>query len=53
MHNPKEINKATGKSMGELYQHAIERENVIKSLNYNLIVIWENKWNLQQKELNK
>ncbi|MGI0076328.1 MAG: DUF7487 domain-containing protein [Nitrosopumilaceae archaeon] len=28
----------------ELYQKTIERENIIKSLGYNLITIWESDW---------
>jgi hypothetical protein len=38
---PNEINEVNGKSMGELYQKTIERENLIKSLGYNLVVMWE------------
>ncbi|MGI0075842.1 MAG: DUF7487 domain-containing protein [Nitrosopumilaceae archaeon] len=30
---------------GELYRRTIERENLIKEMGYNLIVVWENKWN--------
>ncbi len=33
------------KTMGELHQKTIERENKIKSLGYNLVVIWEDDWN--------
>ncbi|MGI0075872.1 MAG: DUF7487 domain-containing protein [Nitrosopumilaceae archaeon] len=29
---------------GELYQRTIERENLIKSLGYNLVVMWENQY---------
>ncbi len=29
---------------GELYQATIERENKIKSLGYNLVVMWESDW---------
>jgi hypothetical protein len=31
-------------SMGELYQKTIKREEIIKSLGYNLVVIWENNY---------
>ncbi len=39
------INNANKKTMGELYQKTIEREEEIKSLGYNLVVMWENEWN--------
>ncbi|MGI0076360.1 MAG: DUF7487 domain-containing protein [Nitrosopumilaceae archaeon] len=32
------------KTAGELYQKTIERENKIKELGYNLVIIWENEW---------
>lgn len=41
---PDEINEVVGKSMGELYQQTIEREMTIKSLGYNLVVVWEGDW---------
>ncbi len=43
-------NKSTDDKMGELYQATIERENKIKSLGYNLVVMWENEWNKLNKE---
>ncbi|MGI0075848.1 MAG: DUF7487 domain-containing protein [Nitrosopumilaceae archaeon] len=30
---------------GELFQKTIERENLIKELGYDLVVMWENNWN--------
>ena len=35
------INQANYKSMGELYQKTIEKEEKIKELGYNLVVMWE------------
>ncbi|MGZ8924254.1 MAG: DUF7487 domain-containing protein [Nitrososphaeraceae archaeon] len=35
------INEVSGKSMGELYENTIIKENVIKELGYNLVVMWE------------
>jgi hypothetical protein len=29
-----------------LYDETIERENIIKSLGYNLVVMWESEWNV-------
>jgi hypothetical protein len=45
------INEVTGKSMGELYQKTIERENLIKSLGYNLIVLWESDYHTNYKKV--
>jgi hypothetical protein len=33
------------KTAGQLYDEIIERENIIKSLGYNLVVMWESEWN--------
>lgn len=35
----------------ELYQMTIDREEVIKSLGYNLVVMWESDWTLIEKEI--
>ena len=34
-----------GKNYGELYQKTLEREQQIKDLGYNLVVMWEYDWN--------
>ncbi|MGZ8924400.1 MAG: DUF7487 domain-containing protein [Nitrososphaeraceae archaeon] len=36
------LNESIGKTMGELYQKTILKENKIISLGYNLVVLWEN-----------
>ncbi len=46
------VNSVNYKTMGELYQKTIERENKIKSLGYNLVVMWENDWNKLNKKIN-
>ena len=33
-----------GKTMGEYYDNTIERENVLRSMGYNLVVMWESDW---------
>ena len=33
-----------GKTMGEYYDNTIERENVLRSMGYNLVVMWESEW---------
>lgn len=43
------INNVNNKTMGELYNSTIERENKIKELGYNLVVIWESEWKLFKK----
>ena len=40
------INEINGKSMGELYQKTIEREEEIRSMGYKLVIVWE--YNLSQ-----
>ena len=45
--NPKifkfsDINKNNKKTFGELYHKTLKRERLIKSMGYNLIIIWEN-----------
>ena len=47
--NPKkfektEINRVTGDTMGNLYKKTLDKENIIKELGYNLIVMWEHNW---------
>tara|TARA_B100000035_G_scaffold285668_1_gene269411 strand:+ start:4310 stop:5911 length:1602 start_codon:yes stop_codon:yes gene_type:complete len=44
IYNPNDINPVTKKSFGELYNKTIERENNLKDLGYNLIIIWESEW---------
>ena len=39
-----EINKKTNCSFKELYEKTIIKEEKIKELGYNLVIIWENKW---------
>lgn len=41
----KEINKLCKITHGELYERTINRENKIKELGYNLVVMWESDWN--------
>jgi hypothetical protein len=48
-YNSSEINKVTKVSMGELYEQTIHREERIKELGYNLVVVWEHDWNLAIK----
>ena len=43
--NSKKINTVTKNTFGELYTKTLEREQQIKSLGYNLVVLWEYDWN--------
>ncbi len=45
VYTPDTINEVNHYTMGELYQATILRENKIRSLGYNLVVMWENDWN--------
>jgi ribosomal protein S8E len=54
--NPKrfdkdKINKTTDCTFGELYKTTLEREQIIKELGYNLIIMWENDWNKINKSI--
>ena len=46
---PEEINKLCKLTHGELYQKTLEKEQKIKELGYNLVIIWESDW----KKINK
>jgi len=49
-HNQEEMNTASKKTFGELYQATIQRENELKALGYNLVTIWEDEFdNLSAK----
>jgi hypothetical protein len=48
--NPKlfkssEYNKTTKCTFGELYQKTLDKEQIIKDLGYNLVIMWEYDWN--------
>ena len=40
-YNPNDINPRTKTTFGELYQETLEKEKLIKSAGYNLVVKWE------------
>ena len=42
--NPNEINKITNCSFKELYEKTLIKEEKIKELGYNLVIIWEKDW---------
>lgn len=39
--------------MGYLYKKTLEREQKIKDLGYNLVVMWESDWNKINKSVKK
>lgn len=47
------FNKLQNIKMGELYDKTIERENKIKELGYNLVVIWEREWDKLYKDIKR
>lgn len=53
LYNPNKMNVYCGKTMKELYDKTIERENKLKSLGYKLITIWENDWKKIYKDIKK
>lgn len=44
IYHPDSINTVNGKTMGNLYKETQKREEYIKSLGYNLKVVWEFEW---------
>lgn len=44
------VNAINKKTFGELYTKTVEKENILKSAGYKVISIWENEWNLINKE---
>jgi hypothetical protein len=53
LYDPEFVNPTNGIKMGKLYQDTLKKENDIRSLGYNLIVIWESEWNLMKKSAKK
>jgi predicted nucleic-acid-binding Zn-ribbon protein len=51
LYNPISINKRNDKTFGELYQTTLEREQQIKVLGYNLVIMWEHDWNKINKSI--
>ena len=40
-----DINQVSKKTFGELYQKTLEREQLIRDMGFNLVVMWESDWN--------
>ena len=53
LYDDDEINHVNGKSFKLLYENTLKREQNIKDLGFNLIVMWENDWNLFKKNMAK
>ena len=51
IYHPIDINPISNKTFQELYQRTLDREQEIKNLGYNLIVIWESDWNKLNKSI--
>ena len=45
IYNSEEMNKTAKKTFGELYEKTCHREELIRSLGFKLVVIWESDWN--------
>ncbi len=45
VYESEEWNRSKKRYMGQIYQDTIEREEKIKKLGYNLVVMWEHDWN--------
>jgi hypothetical protein len=44
-------NNYLGQNYGELYNKTLKKEQIIKSLDYNLITIWEKDWDKIEKNI--
>ena len=44
-YNPNALNQVCNKTFKELYENTLKKEQTIKDLGYNLVVIWESDWN--------
>jgi hypothetical protein len=54
--NPKrfhstDINPISHKTFGELYQKTMEREQEIRDMGFNLVIMWESNWNKINKSI--
>ena len=38
-------------SFGEIYQNTLQREQLIRDLGYNLVVMWEHDWKTINKSI--
>lgn len=45
------MNNVSKKTMGTLYKRTIYREQKIKELGYNLVVMWESEWQKINKSI--
>lgn len=45
------MNNVSKKTMGTLYKRTINREQKIKELGYNLVIMWESDWNKINKSI--
>jgi G:T-mismatch repair DNA endonuclease (very short patch repair protein) len=51
LYKPDKLNIYCGKTMKELYDKTIQRENKLKSMGYKFITIWENDWKKIYKDI--
>lgn len=49
VYNQDDIHPRAKKTFGELYQKTLLKEQKIRELGYNLVVIWESEWNERNK----
>jgi len=49
--NENDYNSICKKTFGDLYQKTLEREQLIRDLGYNLVVMWEHDWNNINKSI--
>lgn len=52
IYNSDEMNTKVKKTFGELYQRTIDREELIRSLGFKLVVMWESEYDLSKQIVN-
>lgn len=50
---PTFINKLSKKTMGELYENTLSRENKLREYGYEVVTIWEKTWRTVEKAIRK
>jgi hypothetical protein len=53
IYKPNVINYLNKKTMGELYERTLSRENEIRRLGYTTVIMWENTWRTVEKASRK
>ena len=50
-YNENDYNSVSKKTFGELYKNTLKREQLIRNMGYNLVIMWEHDWNNINKSI--